>query len=238
MIKVIFWGRAIGKTSLIERLVNSDFKFCENNLPTGGVDLKTKKIDTINFSIWELSSEDNWSYLTDAYLHNVNIAFLCFNPRNKDSFKFLKNTIAKIKEAGENCELILIETKSDLAYKKLVSEEEIDQFKKENCIDYHIKTSAKNGQGLNEINSLLQTLAIKEGSEIIESYSSTFLFNAFCAITAISSAALLIAAIITLSIPLAAIGLGLGIAATTFLYWNLHPTPPEEEIEIFNYSYS
>ena len=228
MAKVIFWGLPVGKTSLIERLLDSDYPFSEGYLPTPGIDFKLKKFGTSNIQIWDPSGQKQWQNLGTAYLHNLNAVFLCFDPQDEASFGFLKLSLAKIKEADKECELILIETKSDLAGKKMVSEKQINQFKKEHDIHHHIKTSAKTGQGLDETRILL----VKKD----ESNCNFFMLNTFYAVAAISCVALLITAAVTFSIPLATAGLLVGGAGliTGFLFFDTQKTKEKQTSETFD----
>ena len=262
-LKVSFHGATkIGKTSLVERLGKNIFN--ENCKATVGVNFIAFNTSENRYQCWDLSGDRRYESITRMYYKGSKIICLCFDPRKKESFYKITADIDRLKTYVEqDCQFVLIETCSDLEGSPQVSEEEVTQWKIEHGITYHVKTSAKSGDGLEQLKDTFDEifLAKKKQEERHEEKPTedqqpvltlnhsepeknhSFLLDALFATAAVGGIGLCVAAIVTAgvvgSIPLAATllagGVVLGaVAAGTFFYKRNNQNREEEQYIVTN----
>lgn len=263
--KACFIGDVVGKTSLLARLrgeeFNPEYKYTIGmNLLKGTLSLpsssellskipESTNIRTPNAKIqyWDTAGQKRFKMLTKEFYRGAHIIFICFDPLDEQSLHALNNDLESITQSYVP---ILVETRIDRILEQdadsvhnPIAEQTVTEFKEKHNISYHFKTSAKTGQGVDEINSFLSKLyeaAYKEHlaerdermakysaerelrypeNEEKQGLSAAFLLN-FYPYYAVSGIAVIAAAIViasTYTIPLAIAGVGLlGLAAIGF----------------------
>ena len=169
--KVIMLGDvAVGKTSLVTRFVDNEFKSAYHC--TVGVEYKVKslKIDpytNVNLKIWDTCGEEKYRTITRQYYRDANGVVLVFDLTNKNSFDKLSGWLNDIKEYGpkDTC-IILVGNKSDVQDRKLFLFEEGKKFAMNYKMPY-IEVSAKNGTNVlsmfeNITKKMIDNVSIKE----------------------------------------------------------------------------
>ena len=147
--KVIMLGDvAVGKTSLVTRFVDNEFKSTYHC--TVGVEFKVKtmRIDPfthVDLKIWDTCGEEKYRTITRQYYRDTDGVVLVFDLTNKNSFDKLSDWLHDIKEYGpkDTC-VILVGNKSDVRERKLFLFEEGKKFAMQYKMPY-IEVSAKNG---------------------------------------------------------------------------------------------
>lgn len=152
--KIIFIGESgCGKTSIIKRYC--DDVYSEHYRATIGVDFSVKKIqykDTkYTIQVWDVGGQERFGSMTRIFYKKSAVAFIVFDLTNINSFnrcKFWKDDIEK----NINTEIFyyLIGNKSDLDNIN-INDKEIKNFCEENNFHGCAITSAKTGQGVNQI---------------------------------------------------------------------------------------
>ncbi|KAJ5076559.1 ras-related protein rab-13 [Anaeramoeba ignava] len=151
---VIFGASQVGKTSLIIKFVDDIFK--NKGVPTIGVDFRTKdlqiKTKTVRLQLWDTSGQEVFrERFTSSIYRKAEAFILVYDLTNKDSIEELKYYF---KEIQENCPkdvvIVVAGNKSDLDSKIDNPEEELQTCCKEFFFK-HFKTSAKNGDNINEL---------------------------------------------------------------------------------------
>ena len=153
--KVILTGDyAVGKTSLIRRFVENEFK--KNYISTLGVQVSENVVNlseatTINFIIWDIGGQvTQIAPYRKKFYDGVNAAFIVIDrtrPKNLESVKKWYNDIKKSVE--RNIPIVMVGNKSDLVEEIVISEEEIKEIAKQ--YDFHyILTSALTGENVND----------------------------------------------------------------------------------------
>ena len=172
--KVIMLGDvAVGKTSLVTRFVDNEFKSAYHC--TVGVEYKVKslKIDpytNVHLKIWDTCGEEKYRTITRQYYRDANGVVLVFDLTNKSSFDKLSGWLHDIKEYGpkDTC-VILVGNKSDVQDRKLFLFEEGKKFAMTYKMPY-IEVSAKNGTNVlsmfeNITKKMIDNVSLNEDNE-------------------------------------------------------------------------
>ena len=155
--KILVLGESsVGKTSLLVRYTEDKF---ENTVQTIGVDVKNKYViyenKKIQLELWDTAGQERFKGIAQNYFRAANGVILVFDITNKESFNKLKFWINEGKtNIGQDTELIIAENKIDLEESRAVTKEAIKEFGKKTNLDI-MPTSAKTGEGVNEIIQML-----------------------------------------------------------------------------------
>ena len=151
--KILLLGPSgAGKTSLLLKYSDNIF---ENVAPTVGVDVRYKYITyenkKIKLDIWDTAGQERYNSVTNSCLNGTNAIIFVYDMTKKASFEKLKTWINNNIDKIEDMVKMVVENKIDIKEEREVSQEDINNFKK----DYNIKevysTSAKTGDGINEM---------------------------------------------------------------------------------------
>lgn len=151
--KIVFVGNPCsGKTSLMNKIVNNEFKEVYDQ--TIGVDFFTKVIsykETIfKLQLWDSAGQEKYKSLIPSYVRGASLVFIIYDIANEESFNAVPNWINFIKQSMEvsTTKLILIGNKIDLN-RVVKSAKGSSLAKKEGMLFF--ETSAKTGEGVNEM---------------------------------------------------------------------------------------
>ena len=148
----------IGKSNLLGRYAENEFKFEEKHLTTIGVDfrrkiMKLKNGKTVKLTIWELASQERFRNIAPSYLKNALGIILLYDITDLYSFERLdKNSwISMIKEkATKDPVIYLVGNKIDIEEKRVVSKEMGEILAMEKGFLFS-EISAKTGYNVNEL---------------------------------------------------------------------------------------
>ena len=153
LLKIIILGSSqVGKTSILNRYFNNEFK--ENMLSTIGIDFKTKffKFDgnKVKFNYIDTAGEEKFRAISVNYLKGTNGVILVFDLTNKETFDLIGNWIEDIEQNNQSdIGKILFGNKSDILDSKQVSLEDAEHLADKLGCKYY-EGSAKTGQNINE----------------------------------------------------------------------------------------
>ena len=171
-LKIIVLGSTqVGKTSILNRYFNNDFK--GNMLSTIGIDFKTKYIkfeeQKIKFNYIDTAGQEKFRAISSNYLKGTNGALLVFDITQKETFDLINYWIDIIKENnGSNIAKILFGNKSDLSENREVTKEDAESMANDlNCL--YIEGSAKTGENVQEAFDELSRLSFNYYKELKES---------------------------------------------------------------------
>ena len=150
--KIIFTGDvAVGKTSIVNTLLNS--KFTEEYEASIGVDFFSKTLNykgkQIKLQIWDSAGQEKFRSLIPNYIRGAALVFLVYDVTNKNSFDSLPNWL-KFIDNIEKTIIVIIGNKIDLESKRVISKEEGQKFAEENNKEI-FEVSAKEGTGLEDM---------------------------------------------------------------------------------------
>ncbi len=145
----------VGKTSLIKRFVESDFK--EDYISTIGVEIskKTTTLEgktTINFVIWDIGGQiPNMAPYRKRFYSGANAAFIVVDRARENNQNSIDFWYKEIKDSvPSTIPIVVVGNKSDLIDKICVSEKDIKD-KANNYGFHYIFTSAKTGENVNDV---------------------------------------------------------------------------------------
>ena len=167
--KVLIVGSTkCGKSSLINYSVDS--RFDEKYAPTIGADFSTKSIGDIKIQFWDLAGPKRFQNMSKVYFDNSKACILVIDNTNIDSFNTdgwrdcIRNW--EREKGSKQIEIFLIAlNKTDLEDEAVLQNDDLNNTPLEWAIDYNIpvvKTSAKTGQGVEDLFTLLTNLLIDE----------------------------------------------------------------------------
>ena len=148
----------VGKTSIIKRLINNDFK--ESQLSTIGAEQNTKTIKLnenseeeilCTLQIFDTAGQEKFRSITPNYIKNADGIILVFDLTNYSSFENIKYWIKQIynNKKYENLPFIIVGNKYDLKDKIVVQEDKI-KFNEKNSENFFY-CSAKDNYNVYEI---------------------------------------------------------------------------------------
>ena len=153
--KIILIGNSgVGKSSILQRYIQKVFD--DNYSCTIGVDFFMKSLNigekSIKLQLWDTAGTEKFRSITTGYYRGANAAFVVFDLTSKKSFNALNEWIQnyyKYSNPDSEKNVVLIGNKSDLIEEREITEEEINNFVKDNNIKY-FETSAKDGKNVDE----------------------------------------------------------------------------------------
>ena len=153
LLKIIILGSSqVGKTSILNRYFNNEFK--ENMLSSIGIDFKTKffkfEENKVKFNYIDTAGQEKFRAISVNYLKGTNGVILVFDLTNKETFDLIGNWIEDIEQNNQSdIAKILFGNKSDVLDGRQVSIEEAEQLADKLGCKYY-EGSAKTGQNINE----------------------------------------------------------------------------------------
>ena len=153
--KIILIGSSgVGKSSILQRYIQKTFN--DSYASTIGVDFFMKSINigekTIKLQLWDTAGTEKFRSITTGYYRGADAAFVVFDLSSKTSFKSVSEWIEnyyKYKNPDSEKNVVLIGNKVDLVDKREVTQEEAENYVKDNNI-FYFETSAKEGKNIEE----------------------------------------------------------------------------------------
>jgi small GTP-binding protein len=153
--KIILIGSSgVGKSSILQRYIQKTFN--DSYASTIGVDFFMKSINigekTIKLQLWDTAGTEKFRSITTGYYRGADAAFVVFDLSSKTSFKAVSEWIEnyyKYKNPDSEKNVVLIGNKVDLVDKREVTQEEAENYVKDNNI-FYFETSAKEGKNIEE----------------------------------------------------------------------------------------
>ena len=153
--KLILIGNSgVGKSSILQRYIQKIFN--DSYSSTIGVDFFMKSLTigdkSIKLQLWDTAGTEKFRSITTGYYRGADAAFVVFDLSSKYSYNSLNEWIEsyyKFSNPDVEKNVILIGNKCDLVDKREVTNEEIENFIKNNNINY-FEASAKEGKNIDE----------------------------------------------------------------------------------------
>ncbi|MBW4645754.1 MAG: GTP-binding protein [Goleter apudmare HA4340-LM2] len=149
---------ATGKTSLVARFVNSIFS--DNYHTTVGVKIDRKIVNiqekTVNMILWDIYGEDEFQKVRMSYLRGSSGYLLVVDGTRTNTLEKALNLQRRVEDTIGKVPFIMILNKWDMKDEWEIDNTDIDAVIKQGWTV--VKTSAKNGLGVEEV---FQTLAKK-----------------------------------------------------------------------------
>lgn len=144
---IVIGNCGVGKTTII-------IKACLNkqvsSTSTLGIEEYNYYSNNINIQIWDTSGQEKFRSIYSNFYKKASLAILVFSFDDKESFNDLDFWIKEVrKNSSPNCPIILVGNKLDLEHE--IHSDEISNYIQTNNINYYIKFSAFEDEGINEM---------------------------------------------------------------------------------------
>ncbi len=134
---------AVGKTSLVQRFVNSIFS--EKYHTTIGVKIDQKLVDVkekkVNLILWDIHGEDEFQTVKSSYLIGASGYFLVLDGTRKNTINIAERLNNVARETAGDVPFIALVNKSDLKPQWEINQDDINHLRENGW--YVIETSAK-----------------------------------------------------------------------------------------------
>jgi small GTP-binding protein len=155
-------GFAVGKTSLVQRFVTDIFS--DKYFTTVGVKIDKKVVKVgeqeMNLILWDLHGEDDFQQVRMSYMRGASGYLLVVDGTRRESLQCARALHRKTEEAIGAVPFILLFNKVDLKDEWEFDVEEATDFAGKDCPV--IQTSAKTGQGVEEVFQMLACKMLEE----------------------------------------------------------------------------
>ena len=148
---VIIGDTNVGKTCIIERLINNKFGNTKSTIGASNTDIKIKGI---NLNIWDTAGQERFRSMINMYYKGSKSIIICFDITDENTFINVKNWLNEIEKNIHNIFIVLVGNKCDLNNIRKVSFENAQLFAKENNL-FYIETSAKNNINVIELFNII-----------------------------------------------------------------------------------
>jgi small GTP-binding protein len=169
--KIVILGESsVGKTSIVNRLIDNEFKIY--NEPTIGASYSSIILEKDNYKlkldIWDTAGQEKYRSLTPLYYRNTDYALIVFDLTKKESYFESINWINEITEKSKNSKIILIGNKSDIKNKENINPD----ISIENIKSY-LEVSAKDNNNIQEILNVINNLDEEDETSINNTKTQT-----------------------------------------------------------------
>lgn len=173
---------SVGKTSIINRLVNKEFNTVEQSTIGATFLLHEEEIDDykIEMQIWDTAGQEKYRSLSPIYCHGAAAALVTFDITKRESFETLETWSNLVTEVSKADTIIfIVANKIDLMDQAEVNEEEMNEWARSR--GYKLaKTSAKTGQGIPELFRQVAEEIVNHGYIVLDPPSPTPKKNSDC----------------------------------------------------------
>lgn len=161
LIKLLLIGDSgVGKSCLLLRFAENSFT--SSFITTIGIDFKIKRMRirdaNVKLQIWDTAGQERFRTITSAYYRGAMGIVLVYDVTDANSFKNIRNWMKNIEQhASTTVVKALVGNKSDVA-ERVISTEQGETLAREYGIPVFRETSAKTGQGVDDMFTSFATI--------------------------------------------------------------------------------
>jgi small GTP-binding protein len=152
-------------------------QFSPSTLPTIGAAFQNHIMNTskgaVTLQIWDTAGQERYRALTPMYYRNAQVIVLVFDLTSSQTFASLDDWMADLEgKANDDVQMFVVGNKADLTADRLIEANAGRGFAdKIGAVDF-VETSAKSGQGVNELFSKVADTAQARSQAIVDSLPS------------------------------------------------------------------
>eukprot|EP01115_Flamella_aegyptia_P004505 TRINITY_DN194_c0_g1_i2.p1 TRINITY_DN194_c0_g1~~TRINITY_DN194_c0_g1_i2.p1 ORF type:complete len:201 (-),score=32.16 TRINITY_DN194_c0_g1_i2:36-638(-) len=173
-LKLLIIGDAdVGKSSLLLRYVDDTF---QESFITLGVDFKQKKVQvsgkTVNLIIWDTAGQERFRTITSSFFRGADGVIITYDVTNKATYENVPNWLQEIDHYTEDTVYkVIVGNKKDNENERAVDFTTAKEYALDLGLDIY-ETSAKTGEGVNDMFINIATKMYKQSSNEVSSGSS------------------------------------------------------------------
>lgn len=151
LLKIVIIGNtSVGKSAILRRFC--DDSYLDTHVSTIGVDFRVKTINMnenilipVKLQIWDTSGQERFKTITSSYYRGSHGIIVVYDITDRESFNDVNRWISELKKiVSDKSVLILVGSKKDLSYKRVISYEEGQKFADSYGISFIEVSSFKN----------------------------------------------------------------------------------------------
>jgi small GTP-binding protein len=159
LFKVMLIGDGnVGKTSLARQYC--EHKFEDSRILTIGVDFQIKQVELpdgwVKLSIWDVAGQPRFQVVRESFYRGSAAAALVFDLSAPETFDHLEGWLQEIRQVVPQIRIMLVGNKRDIEHQSRVN---LAAFLQKEALVPYVETSAKTGEGVDEMFNLLAKLA-------------------------------------------------------------------------------
>jgi small GTP-binding protein len=143
-------GFGVGKTSLVERYVQSIFS--DTYLTTVGVKIEKRTMNVgaaaVTLILWDIAGEDEVKTVRASYLRGAAGYFLVVDATRNETLEVAKSIHARATSELGSVPFLFLLNKTDMKDEWDIQEKHLEDLKDAGCVV--LRTSAKTGEGVEE----------------------------------------------------------------------------------------
>jgi small GTP-binding protein len=164
--KVVFFGQGpSGKTSIISKALNNQF----NDSPEMTIGCRYVESKKTGLYIFDTSGDERYRSLNAIISHDAKLGIYCIDLTKPVDTKSIKQELEDYKERNLGMNLIFVGTKCDLPDQQ-ITKSQLDELARELGATSSFVTSAKRGDGVNELFAKIDELA--EADDLLQKSTS------------------------------------------------------------------
>jgi small GTP-binding protein len=143
----------VGKTQIINRIVNDEFE--DIDIITMGFNSLNKTVirdeKKIILEFWDTAGQERYFSMVEMYFRNLSAAIIVYDLSSRDSLGYVQKWLDKVKTTNENCVIILFGNKEDLLEKTPQIPDSIKELESKYQISESFTGSAKTGKNIDQL---------------------------------------------------------------------------------------
>lgn len=166
---IVIGNTCVGKTCIINKFIRGTFDPNETQTVGGFYDSYSEVYENqvIEIQLWDTAGQEQYRSLAPMYYRGAAGAILVFDLTNRDSFEALDEWVKSFRSiSGDESILVVVGNKSDLPNRIILVPEAKKWAENHGCS--YIETSAKTGQGIQDIFSELISSLVRSNQNQTE----------------------------------------------------------------------
>ena len=172
--KIVTLGEGrVGKTSLTLKFVNNTFHNDEISTINANCLSKLVQVENgaVQFNIWDTAGQERFRALAPNYYRDAKGALIVYDITDRKSFDKVVSWIKELKDqADKNIVIIVAGNKCDMERDRQINKADAQEFCRKLQIR-HFDTSAKNGNGVDDVFQELATLIFQANKDTLRTNS-------------------------------------------------------------------
>lgn len=154
LVKTLLIGDSgVGKTAIMKRFTDGTFE--PSYISTIGVDFAIRNLDIegkrCKIQVWDTAGQERFRNITSAYYRGAHAIVIVFDVTSQESFRNVRFWLTEVaRYASDDARTVLCANKTDMASKRVVDEETVQQLADELQLPVY-EVSAKSSSNIDDV---------------------------------------------------------------------------------------